>query len=138
MSRLPQVFGIPAILSLPAPPISSVEFQTRSPAMFRARQVSRGLIAAMALLLWDCAAASALPQTVQLRANWTLASANQAKDSGARISQPGYITKGWYPVRQVPATVLQILQEDGVYPNLYYGKNLLTAVPQDLYKQDWW
>jgi exo-1,4-beta-D-glucosaminidase len=38
----------------------------------------------------------------------------------------------------MPATVLQILEDDGVYPNLYYGKNLLTEVPQDLYKQDWW
>ena len=37
-----------------------------------------------------------------------------------------------------PATVLEILQEDGVYPNLYYGMNLITEPPQDLYKQDWW
>jgi exo-1,4-beta-D-glucosaminidase len=89
-------------------------------------------------LLWNCAAAAASPETIQLKANWTLASAKQAGDTGATISQPSYATKGWYPVRQVPATVLEILQEDGIYPNLYYGKNLLTAVPQDLYKQDWW
>lgn len=38
----------------------------------------------------------------------------------------------------MPATVLEILQEDGVYPNLYVGKNMLEKVPQDLYKQDWW
>ena len=38
----------------------------------------------------------------------------------------------------MPATVLQILQENGTYPNLYVGKNLLEGVPQDLYKQDWW
>ena len=38
----------------------------------------------------------------------------------------------------MPATVLEILQEDGVYPNLYFGKNMAEAVPQDLYKQDWW
>ena len=36
------------------------------------------------------------------------------------------------------ATVLQTLQDDGTYPNLYYGKNLLDEVPQDLYQQDWW
>jgi exo-1,4-beta-D-glucosaminidase len=29
----------------------------------------------------------------------------------------------------MPATVLEILQEDGVYPNLYVGKNLLENVP---------
>ena len=38
----------------------------------------------------------------------------------------------------MPGTVLGILQEAGVYPNLYFGKNLLTEVPQDLYKRDWW
>ena len=38
----------------------------------------------------------------------------------------------------MPATVLEILQEDGVYPDLYVGKNMLERVPQDLYKQDWW
>ena len=57
---------------------------------------------------------------------------------GERISQSGTAMEGWYPVRQVPATVLEILQEDGVYPNLYYGENLLSEVPQDLYQQDWW
>ena len=36
----------------------------------------------------------------------------------------------------MPATVLQILQENGVYKNLYYGMNLAT--PGDLWKQDWW
>jgi exo-1,4-beta-D-glucosaminidase len=38
----------------------------------------------------------------------------------------------------MPATVLEILEEDGVYPDLYAGKNLLEKVPQDLYKQEWW
>jgi exo-1,4-beta-D-glucosaminidase len=37
----------------------------------------------------------------------------------------------------MPATVLEILQEDGVYPDLYYGLNF-KRVPKDLYKQDWW
>ena len=38
----------------------------------------------------------------------------------------------------MPATVLEILQEDGVYPDLYVGKNMLEKVPQDLYLHDWW
>src|SRR6266516_1564318 len=36
----------------------------------------------------------------------------------------------------MPATVLEILQENGVYKNLYFGMNLAT--PKDLWKQDWW
>jgi exo-1,4-beta-D-glucosaminidase len=105
-----------------------------------ARRTFYWLLAAIALavLLCDSAAASPFPETVQLKANWNLASANQVGGSGEKISQSGYSTKGWYRVPRVPATVLEILQEDGVYPNLYYGKNLLTAVPKALYKQDWW
>src|SRR2546425_13233109 len=36
----------------------------------------------------------------------------------------------------MPATVLQVLQEHGVYKNLYFAMNLAT--PKDLWKQDWW
>ncbi|MEO6922793.1 MAG: sugar-binding domain-containing protein, partial [Bryocella sp.] len=38
----------------------------------------------------------------------------------------------------MPSTVLEALEEDGTYPNLYFGMNLLKTVPQDLYKQAWW
>ena len=51
---------------------------------------------------------------------------------------PGYRAAGWHAIRRMPATVLQTLQDDGTYPDLYYGTNLLDEVPQDLYKQDWW
>ena len=37
-----------------------------------------------------------------------------------------------------PRPSCEALQDDGTYPDLYYGKNLLDEVPQDLYKQDWW
>ena len=36
------------------------------------------------------------------------------------------------------ATVLETLQEDGVYPNLYFGMNMTKNVPKDLFRQDWW
>src|SRR5439155_910644 len=41
-----------------------------------------------------------------------------------------------YTVQQRPATVLKILQEKGVYKNLYFGMNMAT--PKDLWKQDSW
>lgn len=74
---------------------------------------------------------------VELQKNWKLISANEATGDGAAISQPGYETGKWYPIHEMPATILRILEEDGVYPNLYYGMNFLK-VPRDLYKQDWW
>lgn len=89
-----------------------------------------------------CVGAQSLPDeasgVVELAGNWRLISASQVPESGKVISQSSYLTAGWYSVPRMPATVLEILKEDGVYPNLYYGMNLLTEVPQDLYKQDWW
>ena len=77
-------------------------------------------------------------QNIELADGWQITSASGLRAGGKEMSVTGFDTSTWLPVRRMPATVLQILQEDGVYPNLYYGKNLLNNVPQDLYKQDWW
>ena len=98
------------------------------------------------VLLLVCAAdlrvvlnpAPAAAQDIELADGWRLASATGLAADGKALSTPGFDDAAWHPVRRMPATVLQILEDDGVYPNLYYGKNLLTEVPQDLYKQDWW
>jgi exo-1,4-beta-D-glucosaminidase len=82
-------------------------------------------------------AATAKPDRIELAENWRLASATEAPSDGAAISVAGYKDSKWHPIHRMPATVLEILQEDGVYPNLYVGTNL-QRVPQDLYKQDWW
>ena len=77
-------------------------------------------------------AAAENPGRIELAENWKLASATEAPDAGAAISAAGYRDFRWHPIHRMPATVLEILQEDGVYPNLYFGKNLLEKVPQDL------
>ena len=75
---------------------------------------------------------------VELAEGWKLVSATGLEADGAAISVAGYDESSWVPVPRMPGTVLGILKEAGVYPNLYFGKNLLTEVPQDLYKRDWW
>ena len=78
------------------------------------------------------------PRSIELADNWKLTSAKDLQTGGAVISLPTYKDASWYAIHRMPATVLEVLEEDGVYPNLYFGKNLLESVPQDLYKQDWW
>ena len=102
-------------------------------------------IFAVLLLLLCAADLRAVPsvqpvagQDVELADGWTLKSASGLSAGGEAISSADYEDSGWVPVRRMPGTVLEILQDAGVYPNLYYGMNLLTKVPQDLYKQDWW
>jgi len=82
-------------------------------------------------------AAAGNPAKIELAENWKLASATDVPSDGAAISVAGFREAGWHPIHRMPATVLEILQEDGVYSNLYVGTNLLK-VPPDLYKQDWW
>jgi exo-1,4-beta-D-glucosaminidase len=83
-------------------------------------------------------AAATKPCRIELAENWKLASSKEVQSEGTSISVATYKDDRWYPIHRMPATVLEILQEDGVYTNLYFGKNLLEKVPQDLYKQDWW
>src|SRR6266498_3241299 len=78
------------------------------------------------------------PGRIEIAENWKLISSKDMQADGAAISVATYKDDKWYPIQRMPATVLEILQEDGVYPNLYVGKNLFEKVPQDLYKQDWW
>lgn len=75
---------------------------------------------------------------IELAEGWKLVSASDISGDGPQISSAGYDDSRWVAVRRMPGTVLGLLSEAGVYPNLYYGKNLLTEVPQDLYRQDWW
>ncbi len=100
-----------------------------------------GVISMVSLLLdigtTPSFAAAENPARIELAANWKLASTTEASSDGAAISVAGYRDSRWHPIHRMPATVLEILEEDGVYSNLYVGTNLLN-VPQDLYLQDWW
>ena len=78
------------------------------------------------------------PGKLELSDNWKLAAAKDVDAGGAAISQSDYGDQAWHPIHRMPATVLEVMQEDGVYSNLYVGMNMLEKVPQDLYKQDWW
>src|SRR5882724_539161 len=76
------------------------------------------------------------PNLTELQAGWRMTSANDVTGDDGRVSRSGFDDSHWYSAQHMPATVLQILQENGVYKNLYYGTNLAT--PGALWKQDWW
>ena len=104
-------------------------------------RLSHGLLScALISLMCSPGALRALqdPGSIELFSGWRLISANNIAASGAAVSMPGFDAASWYPVKRMPATVLQILEDDGVYLDLYFGMNLLTEPPQTLYQQDWW
>ena len=110
----------------------------------RRRHIVLRILLSVALLLLLCAAdfpdfakPGPPPGQIELAQGWSLVSARNVPADGAVLSKPNYRAAGWHAIPRMPATVLQTLQEDGTYPDLYYGTNL-AAIPQDLYKQDWW
>src|SRR6266852_4280748 len=104
--------------------------------MQRKRACAR-LILCLALILLPRAFAS--PQSsnlTELERGWKITSASNISGDEALISQSTYDASRWYAVKHMPATVLQVLEDNGVYKNLYDGMNL--TAPGDLWKQDWW
>jgi exo-1,4-beta-D-glucosaminidase len=73
---------------------------------------------------------------IVLREGWKLQSSARARAAGKEIAKPGFSTEGWYPVT-VPSTVLAALVANGVYPDPYVGKNLLS-IPQAPFNVSWW
>jgi exo-1,4-beta-D-glucosaminidase len=76
------------------------------------------------------------PNVIELENAWRIISADQIRAPDASVSLSDFDASHWYPVHHMPATVLQVLEDDGVYKDLYYGRNLIT--PGDLWKSDWW
>ena len=84
------------------------------------------------------ASAADLGNMTELQSGWRMMSAKNVSEDCATVSQPPFNASKWYVIQELPSTVLQTLEDNGVYKDLYYGMNLATAVPQDLWKQDWW
>ncbi len=84
----------------------------------------------------------ALPATpghkIELQSGWRMISARNLSADGAEVSRPSYDDSTWYAIRRMPATVLEVLAENGVCKDPYFGMNLTREVPQDLWQQDWW
>src|SRR5215813_11012602 len=67
---------------------------------------------------------------------WKIQSSAVAKDSGAKVSRPGYSTAGWLPISQ-PETLMAGLLENGQFPDIFRSTNL-ARVPTDQFKVNWW
>src|ERR1700740_1506655 len=105
-------------------------------------QVSRlRLLSSFSAFLLLTLSAFAIPNsenTTELKRRWRMQSAWNVVQDGSLISQLAYDPSSWHAIHSMPVTVLQALQEDGTYPNLYFGQNLTEPVPRDIFRQDWW
>jgi len=88
------------------------------------------------------------PERVYLDGIWQVRAARDVLEGVEQIASPTFVPAGWHTAH-VPATVLAILTENGVYPDPYYGTNLKKipgykdglwlAMPQDSpFRTAWW
>src|SRR6478672_6307095 len=89
-----------------------------------------------AVALSTTSAAQQSSNLTEIGSGWRMTSAKSVSVDDSLVSQATFDASHWYGAQHMPATVLQILQENGVYKDLYSGMNL--AAPGDLWKQDWW
>jgi exo-1,4-beta-D-glucosaminidase len=71
-----------------------------------------------------------------LKDGWRIQSAAEVTARGELVSSKKFHTEDWYSAT-VPSTVLAALVDDGVYTNIYFGKNLLT-IPTTPFTNSWW
>jgi len=83
-------------------------------------------------------ASGASDHLTELQTGWRMTPANRVSDAAPVVSVPFYDASSWYSIPKMPSTVFQVLEDNGVYKNLYDGMNLETEVPHGLWKQDWW
>ncbi len=62
-------------------------------------------------------------KSLQLLHGWEIQSSCEAKDSGEKISQSGFVATGWHKTT-VPNTVVGTLVDDKTYPDPTYATNL--------------
>jgi exo-1,4-beta-D-glucosaminidase len=66
------------------------------------------------------------PNMEELQRGWKMQAAKSVSGDDALVSQAGFDASKWYDIQRMPATVLQVLEDNGVYKDLYYGMNLTT------------
>jgi exo-1,4-beta-D-glucosaminidase len=77
-------------------------------------------------------------QRLELQTGWRIISARDVSARDEDVSKLSFDASRWHAIPRMPATVLQALEDAGVYTDLYSGMNLTEKVPPDLWKQDWW
>lgn len=95
------------------------------------------LIALSMVVLNGCASAEKEEVFMKsLNADWTLQNSNVIEDGGEVLSKISFKDSDWYKTN-IPTTVMNALIQNGVYKDVYFGKNL-EDIPQEQFENPWW
>ncbi|MCL5035061.1 MAG: beta galactosidase jelly roll domain-containing protein [Bacteroidetes bacterium] len=75
-------------------------------------------------------------RTIELKHNWVIQSSDKLDVGGETLSGESFIPDGWYKA-SVPSTVLGTLVADGVFTNVFQGRNL-DKIPDSMFVKPWW
>ncbi len=96
----------------------------------------RGLIIFLSVTILSCSAKHESASVQLLDEGWIIQSSVKAGQSGAELSNSFNTSADWYPA-EVPSTVFGCLVKNGVYKNVFYGKNL-ENVNHEQFQCSWW
>lgn len=71
-----------------------------------------------------------------INTEWEIISSENLNDSGMKISQNNYVTENWINT-DIPKTVLAALVDNGIYKNIFFGKNF-EEIPNEQFLTPWW
>ncbi len=75
-------------------------------------------------------------RSVTLNDLWFIQSSQKVKAAGDKVSEPGFKIEGWLPA-VVPSTVMGMLVENNLYPDIFVGENL-KSVSLEPFQTSWW
>ncbi len=97
------------------------------------------LSAIVLLLLITISSSAVFGQSIgrtELRSGWMIQSSAKVHSDGHEVSSGNMDTSNWYPTK-VPATVLAALVKNGIYKNIFFGKNF-EKIPTKPFEVPWW
>src|SRR5256885_10676480 len=75
-------------------------------------RIAAVLLVSLCLFAAPTATFGQTPARLELSQDWKLAAAKEVSTDGVALSQPAYDDHKWLPIHRMPATILEILQED--------------------------
>lgn len=84
----------------------------------------------------SCSGKNESPESLLLEKGWFIQSSQKTTSNGEGLSTSFSGLDNWYPA-EVPSTVFGSLVNNGVYEDVFFGKNLEKANPED-FQYSWW
>ncbi len=75
-------------------------------------------------------------EIIELSQNWKIQTSEKINVGGEKISFPDFDSQTWIPAK-VPGTILANLVENGIYKDIFFGKNL-ENIDTTQFRKNWW